>query len=60
MFTERVAHSIFECNMQKVTKTFTIFDAGVNPETLEQASADPTLYLQKIGDNFYLKRGRLL
>ena len=31
MFTERVAHSIFECNMQKVTKTFTIFDAGVNP-----------------------------
>ena len=30
---ERVAHSIFARNMQKVTKNFTVFDAGlcVNP-----------------------------
>ena len=26
-------------------------------ETLEQASTDPTFYLEKIGDKFYLKRG---
>ena len=90
-----MAHSIFECNIQKVTKTFTVFDAslcvnlflpylgevlmGINiydpladpcyglleikcpfskrAETLEQASVDPAFYLEKIGDNFYLKRG---
>ena len=91
---ERVARSIFARNMQKVTKTFTVFDAGlcVNPslpylgaspdgkiydpladpcydlleikcpfskraDTLEQASADPTFYLEKIGESFYLKTG---
>ena len=91
---ERVARSIFARNMQKVTKTFTVFDAGLclNPslpylgaspdgkiydpladpcyglleikcpfskraDTLEQASADPTFYLEQIGDSFYLKRG---
>ncbi|KAK2548758.1 hypothetical protein P5673_031011 [Acropora cervicornis] len=88
---ERVARSIFARNMQKVTKTFTVFDAGlcVNPslgaspdgkiydpladpcyglleikcpfskraDTLEQASADPTFYLEQIGESFYLKRG---
>ena len=26
-------------------------------ETLEQASTDPTFYLEKIGDKFYLERG---
>ena len=89
---ERVACSIFARNMQKVTKTFTVFDAGlcINPylgaspdgkiydplahpcyglleikcpfskraDTLEQASADPTFYLEKIGESFFLKKGQ--
>ena len=81
---ERVARSIFAYNMQKETKTFTVFDAGLcvnsslpylgacpdgkiydpladpcyglveikcsfskRADTLEQASADPTFYLEK-------------
>lgn len=91
---EKVARSIFARNMQKVTKYFAVFDAGlcVNPllpylgaspdgkiydplsdpcyglleikcpfskraDTLEQASADTTFYLENIGESFYLKKG---
>ncbi|CAH3155475.1 unnamed protein product [Pocillopora meandrina] len=64
---ERVAHSIFARNMQKVAKNFTVFDAGlcVNPYLpylgaspdgkISEPLADPCY--EKTGESFYLNTG---